>query len=147
MDRTITVAGSRGPVTVRRDSWGVAHVEATCEADAWFGQGFVAAEDRLWQMEFDRRSALGTWAEVAGPSAVGADLLARRLNLRHAALLDLDAMSEGTRNMFEAYALGVNAFIASGLPLPPEFGITGTSPAQWEAWHSVANFQIGRAHV
>jgi penicillin G amidase len=147
MDRTITVAGSRGPVTVRRDSWGVAHVEATCEADAWFGQGFVAAEDRLWQMEFDRRSALGTWAEVAGPSAVGADLLARRLNLRHAALLDLDAMSEGTRNMFEAYALGVNAFIASGLPLPPEFGITGTSPAQWEAWHSVANFRIRHVHM
>jgi penicillin amidase len=147
MDKTITVAGSRGPVTVRRDAWGVAHVEATCEDDAWFGQGFVAAEDRLWQMEFDRRSALGTWAEVAGPSAVGADLLARRLDLRRAAMVDLEAMSEGTRAMFEAYARGVNAFIASGLPLPPEYALAGIAPARWEAWHSVANFRIRHVHM
>lgn len=147
MERTVTVAGSRGPVTVRRDTWGVAHVEATCEADAWFGQGFVAAEDRLWQMEFDRRSALGTWAEVAGPSAVGADILARRLDLRRAAITDLEAMSDGTRAMFEAYALGVNAFLASGRPLPPEYALTGTAPAPWEAWHSVANFRIRHVHM
>jgi penicillin amidase len=147
MDKSISVAGSRGPVIVRRDAWGVAHVEATCEADAWFGQGFVAAEDRLWQMEFDRRSALGTWAEVAGPPAVGADVLARRLDLRRAAKIDLEAMSEPTRAMFEAYARGVNAFLASGLPLPPEYALTGTAPAPWEAWHSIANFRIRHVHM
>ena len=147
MDETITVAGIHGPVTVLRDVWGIAHVEATCEADAWFGQGFVAAEDRLWQMEFDRRSALGTWAEVAGPSAVGADVLARRLDLRRAAANDVAEMSGGTLAMFEAYARGVNAFLASGRPLPPEYALTGTTPAPWEAWHSVAAFRIRHVHM
>ncbi|NDF38492.1 MAG: hypothetical protein EB140_06120, partial [Proteobacteria bacterium] len=59
MDGKIVVNGVHSPVTIRRDGWGIAHVDASTEADAWFGQGFVAAQDRLWQMEFDRRSAIG----------------------------------------------------------------------------------------
>jgi len=76
MDGTLTLPGLRAPVTIRRDAFGVAHIHAENEHDAWFAQGFAAAQDRLWQMEYDRRRAVGRWAEVAGPSALKAGALA-----------------------------------------------------------------------
>ncbi len=135
-------AGLGEEVTIRRDRWGVAHIAAGNETDAWFGQGFAAAQDRLWQMEYDRRRAAGRWAEAAGPAGLAADQMARRLDIARAARADLDTMDTGTREMFEAYARGVNAFLASGAPLPPEYGLTGVLPEPWEAWHSVALFKI-----
>src|SRR3990170_3776564 len=136
VDRTeLTCAGLIGEVTIRRDRWGVAHIAAGNEMDAWFGQGFAAAHDRLWQMEYDRRRAMGRWAEAAGSAGLAADLMARRLDIAVAAREDLTAMDAGTREMFEAYARGVNAFLASGASLPPEFGLTGIRPEPWEAWH------------
>ncbi len=136
------VRGPSGEVVIRRDRWGVAHVSAATEMDAWFGQGFAAAHDRLWQMEYDRRRAAGRWAEAVGEAGVPADLMARRLDTAAAARADIGAMDTGTREMFEAYALGVNAFLASAAPLPPEYALTGTSPEPWEPWHSVAVFKI-----
>ncbi|HEX2185478.1 MAG TPA: penicillin acylase family protein, partial [Chloroflexota bacterium] len=103
-------------VTIRRDRFGVAHVKGADEHELWFGQGFASAQDRLWQMEYDRRRAAGRWAEVAGPGAVAADVLARRLQLVRASQADVEAMSAPTRAMFEAYAAGVNAFLESGRP-------------------------------
>lgn len=138
----LTCAGLAGEVTVRRDRWGVAHIAASNEMDAWFGQGFAAAQDRLWQMEYDRRRAMGRWAEAAGPAGLAADLMARKLDIARAAQGDLGAMDADTRAMFDAYARGVNAFLASGAPLPPEYGLTGIRPEPWEAWHSVALFKI-----
>ena len=135
-------AGLAGEVTIGRDRWGVAHIAAGNETDAWFGQGFAAAQDRLWQMEYDRRRAAGRWAQAAGRAGLAADLMARRLDIARAAQSDLEAMDAGTREMFEAYARGVNAFLASGAPLPPEFGLTGIRPEPWEAWHSIALFKI-----
>jgi len=71
VDRTeLTCAGLIGEVTIRRDRWGVAHIAAGNEMDAWFGQGFAAAHDRLWQMEYDRRRAMGRWAEAAGTAGL-----------------------------------------------------------------------------
>ncbi|HLZ70774.1 MAG TPA: penicillin acylase family protein, partial [Dehalococcoidia bacterium] len=112
------------------------------EHDAWFGQGYAAAQDRLWQMEYDRRRACGRWAEAAGAVAVPGDRLARRLQLARAAQADLGVMSAETRAMFEAYAAGVNAFLSSGQPLPAEYAITGINPEPWQPWHSVALFKI-----
>src|SRR3712207_8844707 len=77
-DGSLTVPDLRAPVTIRRDAFGVAHVRAENEHDAWFGQGFASAQDRLWQMEYDRRRATGRWAEVAG------DRKSTRLNSSHA---------------------------------------------------------------
>lgn len=134
--------GLAGEVTIRRDRRGVAHIVAGNEADAWFGQGFAAAQDRLWQMEYDRRRAAGRWAEAAGSAGLAADLMARRLNITRAAQADLEAMDAGTREMFEAYTAGVNAFLASGAPLPPEYSLTGIHPEPWQPWHSVALFKI-----
>lgn len=138
----LRVPGPSGETVIRRDRWGVAHVSAATEMDAWFGQGFAAAQDRLWQMEYDRRRAVGRWAEAAGEAGLAADLVARRLDIAAAARDSLGAMDAGTQEMFAAYARGVNAFLASGAPLPPEYGLTGISPEPWEPWHSVALFKI-----
>lgn len=131
-----------GAVTIRRDAYGIPHIEAESERDAWFGMGFAAAQDRLWQMEYDRRRAVGRWAEVAGKSALGADVLARRMRLTEAAQRDVEAMTPETAAAFEAYADGVNAFLQSGRDLPPEYALTGLEVEPWLPWHSVASFKI-----
>lgn len=139
------MTGPRAPITVVRDAYGIAHVEADSEHDAWFGQGYVSAQDRLWQMEYDRRRAVGRWAEAAGRTALAGDVLARKLQLERSARADVEAMSAETRAMFEAYAAGVNALLASEQPLPPEYALTGLSPEPWEAWHSVAVYKVRHA--
>jgi penicillin G amidase len=139
---TIQCAGLDAPLTLDRDAYGVAHIEAASERDAWFAQGFVAAQDRLWQMEYDRRRAAGRWAEAAGGAGIAADVLARKLNVEAAAKNDISAMSAETLAVFEAYSAGVNAFLASGIPLPPEYELTGITPEPWEPRHSVAVFKI-----
>jgi len=120
-DGEISVGGVSGPVSIRRDGFGVPHIRAANEHDAWFGQGFAAAQDRLWQMEYDRLRATGRWAEAAGPVAVAGDVLARRMQLGRAARADIAVMSPETLAIFEAYAAGVNAFLRAGQPLPVEY--------------------------
>lgn len=142
MDGSITVDGLLAPLTIRRDRYGIAHIRSENEHDAWFGQAYAAAQDRLWQMEYDRRRATGRWAEIVGGAALPGDVLARRMQLERAARLDVDAMSAETRSMFDAYAAGVNAFLQSGQPLPVEYQLTQTTPEPWQAWHSVATFKI-----
>ncbi|MGI8915487.1 MAG: penicillin acylase family protein [Chloroflexota bacterium] len=141
-DGTLDARGLLASLTLRRDHYGIAHLRAANEHDAWFGQGFASAQDRLWQMEYDRRRAVGRWAEVAGPDSVAGDVLARRLQLERSARADVAAMSAATRAMFEAYAAGVNAFLHSGQPLPVEYRITGLTPEPWEPWHSAVSFKI-----
>jgi penicillin amidase len=141
VDGEVCVHGLREPVVVRRDGFGVAHVRAANEHDAWFGQGYAAAQDRLWQMEYDRLRAAGRWAEAAGQSAVPGDRLARRVQLVRSAHADWAAMRPATRAIFEAYAAGVNAFIATDT-LPPEYALTDIAPEEWEPWHSLALFKI-----
>ncbi|MGI8553916.1 MAG: penicillin acylase family protein [Dehalococcoidia bacterium] len=141
-DGEIVVAGLSRPLTIRRDCFGVPHIRAESEHDAWFGQGFAAAQDRLWQMEYDRRRATGRWAEVAGSVGVPGDVLARRLQLERAGRADVEVMSSETRAMFDAYAAGINAFLKSGQPLPVEYELTGITPEPWETWHSPAIFKI-----
>src|SRR5947209_13954193 len=110
-DGELKLPGLQGTVSIRRDAYGVAHVRAENEHDAWFGQGYAAAQDGLWQMEYDRRRAVGRWAEAAGPTGLKADLMARRLQIEPAARAEVAAMEPETRAMFEAYAAGVNAFL------------------------------------
>jgi len=128
----LVIEGRHGSVTLGRDAYGIPHVQASSEPDAWFGMGFASAHDRLWQMEYDRRRAVGRWAEVVGPAAVPSDHLARRLQLEAAARADIAVMSEPTRAMFEAYAAGVNAFLVSGHALPVEYHLTHLTPEPWE---------------
>jgi penicillin amidase len=100
--------------------------------------GYACAQDRLFQLEYDRRRACGRWAEIAGSAALGGDVLARRLGLAAAAQLDLEVMSPPVLAAFEAYASGVNQAVADGaLPLPARYQVE-----PWLAWHSVAAFLV-----
>jgi acyl-homoserine lactone acylase PvdQ len=82
IDGEIAVAGLRAPVQVVRDTWGVPHITARSADDLFFAQGYVMAQDRLWQMEMWRRAAEGRMAEIAGPGAVARDRTARLLKYR-----------------------------------------------------------------
>ena len=123
---------------ITRDGYGVPHVQAGTAADVWAGMGYACAQDRLFQMDYDRRRACGRWAEIAGATALGGDVLARRLGLAAAARRDVAAMSPPLRAAFEAYADGANRAIAEGaLPLPGRYRVE-----PWQAWHSVAAFLV-----
>lgn len=142
MPDSLTCPGLDAPLTIRRDAFGIAHIDAATEHDAWFGQGFAAAQDRLWQMEYDRRRAVGRWSEAAGPAGLPSDRMAKRLGIEGAARHDLQMMAADVLAMFEAYAAGVNAYLESGPALPPEYALTGIAPEPWEPWHSAAVFKI-----
>jgi penicillin amidase len=123
---------------ITRDGHGVPHVRGETAADAWAGMGYACAQDRLFQLDYDRRRACGRWAEIAGVRAVGGDALSRRLGLAQAARRDVAVMSGPTRAAFEAYADGVNAAIADGaMPLPGRY-----QAEPWQAWHSVAAYLV-----
>ncbi|MDE2717928.1 MAG: penicillin acylase family protein, partial [Chloroflexota bacterium] len=130
-----------GPVTVFRDTYGIPHVKATTVHDAFFGQGFATAQDRLFQMDHDRRWAYGRWAEVAGESAVEQDVLMRKFQLRRSVERDYEAINSETRAMFEAYAEGVNGFIETTEALPVEYAMLGESPESWTAEDCLAVFK------
>ena len=103
-----SLKGLRAAVEVYRDRWGIPHIKAAGERDAFFAQGFVTAQDRLWHMEYDRRRATGRWAEVVGKDALSKDKLMRRFRLEDSARADYGAVCGQTREMFDAYAQGVS---------------------------------------
>jgi penicillin amidase len=142
MSSSFRVAGIAAAVEIVRDLEGIPHVLAASAPDAFFGQGFVHAQDRLFQMEYDRRRAYGRWAEFAGPAGLDVDRLARRFRLEASVRLDWEHASPAARAMLEAFAAGVNAFIASTDDWGIEFAITGMRPAPWLPWDSVAVFKI-----
>ncbi len=129
------LTGLRAPVDVLRDRWGVPHIYAQNTEDLFFAQGYVMAQDRLWQMEMWRREKEGRLAEILGPQAVARDRQARLLKYR-GPMDDREWTSyhpEG-RRIFDAYASGVNAFItAHAARLPLEFTLTGITPEPWTA--------------
>ena len=130
-----------GPVTVHRDGYGIPHVKATTVHDAFFGQGFATAQDRLFQMDHDRRWAYGRWAEFAGESAVEQDALMRKFQLRRSVERDYEAINSETKAMFKAYAEGVNGFIETTESLPVEYAILEESPEAWTAQDCLAVFK------
>ncbi len=135
IDGAVRVAGLRSDVHVFRDSWGVPHIYAQSTEDLFFAQGFVMAQDRLWQMETWRRAAEGTLAEILGSRALPRDRLARLLKYRGPIDdRELTVYHADAHRIMTAYIGGVNAFIAeaehSGR-LPVEFGLTGIRPGRW----------------
>jgi penicillin amidase len=110
---TITVAGLTAPVEIVRDIDAVPHIRAQSEADALFGLGYVHAQDRLWQMEFQRRIGNGRIAEFAGPSQLSTDTFLRTLGVARAAASAWAHMSQSERAPIEAYVAGINTFIGS----------------------------------
>jgi penicillin G amidase len=131
----LTVPGLSASVEVIRDRWGVPHIYAQNTEDLFFAQGFVAAQDRLWQMDWWRRTQEGRLAEVLGPAAFERDKRMRLLKYR-GPFTDEEWTSyhPQAKRIFTAFANGVNAFIEQvGDNLPVEFKLTGLRPEPWTA--------------
>ena len=139
---TLRLNGLKGSVEVYRDAVGIPHVRAGNEHDAFFAQGFVTAQDRLWHMGYDRLRGSGRWAEAVGDGALEQDKLMRRFRLVASAKADYAAMDEHTRMVFDAYSEGVNAFIDGPDPLPAEYAIAGILPEPWQPWQSLVVYKV-----
>ncbi len=129
---SITLPGLQKEVIVERDGWGVPHVRAESVEDLVEAQGYVMAQDRLWQMDLLRRVSRGQLSEVLGPVTVGVDKEFRTLGFGRAADRDLAAMDAASRAIFEAYARGVNHFLQDHRDsLPIEFSLLNYKPQPW----------------
>jgi penicillin amidase len=127
----IELDGLHCDADVFRDRWGVPHICAEDTHDLFFAQGFVHAQDRFFQMEFWRRTGAGRLAEVLGPPAVEVDRWMRILGLRRVAEKEVALLDAEIRELLQAYANGVNAFIDRG-KLPLEFTLLRYAPERWQ---------------
>jgi penicillin amidase len=131
----IRLKGLSAPIEIVRDRWGIPHISARDPLDAYFGQGFCHAQDRLWQMELSRRLAAGRLAEVFGKAALDVDRFQRRIGLYRAAQAEWEMAEPGLREVLLAYAAGVNACLDGLLAankLPIEFVLARFQPEPWE---------------
>ena len=134
----VTVTGISAPVTIVRDSNGIPHITGQSEADAVFGLGYAHAQDRLWQMEFQRRVGNGRLSEAVGPGGLEVDIFLRTIGTARAAESAYQNLDPDSRALLDAYAAGVNAFIEThrgGLPI--EFSILGIEPEPWRPQDSL----------
>jgi penicillin amidase len=142
MSKTFRLKGLDAPVEVCRDRFGVPHVLGRTAHDAFFGQGFVAAQDRLWHMDYDRHNAWGRLAEWLGRPAVDGDKAMRRFQIGATVENDYQSVDAPTRAMLDAYAAGVNAFIESTDALPIEYALLDARPEPWHPRDSFAVFKV-----
>jgi len=132
LDGTIQVAGLSAPVEVLRDARGVPHLRASSLQDLFLAQGYVTAQDRLWQMDLSRRLAEGELSEVFGERTLRLDIENRTLGFRQVSQRALEELSPEARARITAYTNGVNAFIASHRDrLPIEFLLLNYQPRPW----------------
>lgn len=143
------VQGPLAAIDIVRDADAVVHVYASSHADAVFGLGYAHAQDRLWQMEFQRRLGAGRLSEVLGPVTVPTDRFLRTLGVRRAAEEAWTSLSADARALVEAYVAGVNAYLANRTgALPLEFVLLGVEPEPFEpadvlAWAKMMAWDLG----
>jgi penicillin amidase len=138
-DGTLNLPGLKAPVEIIRDRWGVPHIYADNLHDLFFAQGFVHAQDRLWQMEINRRTATGRLSELFGDVALDTDRLTRTFGFNRLAQADLDSASEEMQEALDAYAVGVNVFLdQTDGRLPVEFTLLRHWPEPWTPQDSLA---------
>ncbi len=132
VDGEIPVLGITETTKIRRDQRGIAYVQASNEKDMFFAQGFAHAQDRLWQMELNRRVATGRLSEFFGNLSVDTDKFARNLGFSRLGLKDYKEMGENEKQMIESYVNGINAYLTSEIfKMPPEYKLTKTKPNPW----------------
>jgi penicillin amidase len=130
--RTVSVKGLREPVEILRDRWGVPHIYARNVHDLFFAQGYIAAKDRLWQIDLWRRIGSGQLSEVLGPSAIERDRLARAVRYRGDWPAEWAGYGPDTREIVTAFTDGINAYVkALGGTRPLEFRLAGYDPGLW----------------
>lgn len=143
VDGKITVAGLAGPVSVQRDGADVTHIGAQSPQDAWFAMGYVHAQERTWQLEFNRRVMHGQLSEVFGEATLETDKLMRSLDIMGTARKQYAGLPLYAREALQAYSQGIHAFHKNRpQALPPEFLVLGVKPggeagAVWEPEDSV----------
>jgi penicillin amidase len=155
IDGQVSVSGVSSPVDIIRDSDDVPHIFASNVPDALFGLGYAHAQDRLWQMEFQRRVGHGRLSEIFGAAAVSQDRFLRTVGFGRAARSAWDRTPEWAKAQIHAYVAGVNAFITThhGARLPPEFTLLRFEPEPWSgvdvlvwvkmmAWDLSANYSF-----
>ena len=144
LDGRVAIAGASQPIEILRDAWGIPHIYAATPDDAYFGLGFVHAQDRMFQMEQQRRLGQGRLAEVTGPFALEFDRFLRLLDLEGAARSAAAALAPTARTALQAYAAGVNAYLASHRgALAPEFPLLlADDPAPWQPIDSLAWLKV-----
>lgn len=135
----LTVGGLQDQVTIYRDSYGVPHIFAKNTHDLFFAQGFVQAQDRLWEMDLSRRAVQGRLAEIFGPDYVDADYFFRTIGFFRAGEAAAAAYPPEVVAITQAYSDGINAYIKQGSgKLPIEFSILGYEPDPWTPADSAA---------
>lgn len=138
LDGQTALPGLSAAVQVRRDASDVTHIEAQSAMDVWRALGFVHAQERAWQLEFNRRLMRGQLSEVLGPATLDTDKLMRTLGIIAAAERQLARLPAATRAALQAYAEGVGAAHRSGAAgLSPEFRLLGVQPGPWTPADSV----------
>jgi len=122
--------GLAAPVEILRDRWGVPHIYGQTMADVLAAQGFVHAQERFWQMDFNRRLVAGRLSEILGPIALDVDRWMRTLTMRHVTEGEVGSLDADSRSLLEAYATGVNGYLATE-PLPLECRLLNYQPEPW----------------
>lgn len=135
---TLKLTGLQGNVSIIRDQYGIPHIIAEkSDADAFFALGYVHAQDRLWQMEFQRHVAQGTLSELFGETTIPQDKFLRTVGFYRAAQAAWPALDNRSKTIINSYTAGVNAFIEQG-KLPLQFKLLGYKPQPWTAIDSIA---------
>src|SRR3954465_5804718 len=155
IDGTITVAGASAPIDIVRDADAIPHIFGGRKAEALVGLGYGPAQDRLWQMELQRRIGFGRLSEVLGAGALPQDRFLRTVGFGRAARLAWASTPEWAKQQVNAYVAGINAFLAThrGGALPPEFTLLRFEPEPWSgadvivwvkmmAWDLSANYSF-----
>ena len=132
-DGVLSLPGLKASVEVFRDRWGIPHIYATQLSDLFFAQGFVHAQDRLFQMELNRRTALGRLSELFGPIALDTDRASRTFGFNRLGETDWKNASSEMREVILAYTQGVNAYLTHpAVKMPVEFTLLNHRPEPWQ---------------
>ncbi len=145
IDGEIVLEGLSNEVEVLRDRWGIPHIYAKSDEDLFFAQGFVVAQDRLWQMEVWRRWSEGRMAEIIGEQGFAHDRLVRMLQFRGPFdQTELTSYHPDADRIVSAFVRGINAYLAhSWSRLPIEFQLTGITPEPWERETVLLRARVG----
>lgn len=134
VDGELALPGLSDEVTIQRDALGIPTITATTSADLFFAQGYVHAQDRFWEMDFRRHVTSGRLSEIFGESQLGTDRFLRTLGWRDVAEQEVAALDETTLAYYEAYADGVNAYLADhdGADVSFEYAVLGLQNSDYE---------------
>ena len=124
---------------ILRDKWGIPHIYAERDEDLFFAYGYAMAQDRLWQLDYLRRKAMGQLSEILGPSSIDTDTISHTVGITQLAKAELGRMPAQTRTRLDAFSGGINEFLSESRDLLPiEFDLLDYSPEPWTPINSIA---------